>query len=95
MANLYLIKDKNYALCEDCYLKSIELTKWVIDYHKSIENEERLMVNYNNLAELYALWGKDKKAKEYLELAIKTADAIDYKNNQENINKFIYKHHEF
>lgn len=95
LANLYLIKDKNYALCEDCYLKSIELTKWVIDYHKSIENEERLMVNYNNLAELYALWGKDKKAKEYLELAIKTADAIDYKNNQENINKFIYRHHEF
>ena len=95
LANLYLIKDKNYALCEDCYLKSIELTKWVINYHKSIENEERLMVNYNNLAELYVLWGKDKKAKEYLELAIKTADAIDYKNNQENINKFIYKHYEF
>ncbi|MFO3665883.1 tetratricopeptide repeat protein [Anaerococcus sp. ENR0831] len=95
LANLYLIKDKNYALCEDCYLKSIELTKWVIDYHKSIENEERLMVNYNNLAELYTLWGRYKKAKEYLELAIKTADAIDYKNNQENINKFIYKHHEF
>lgn len=95
LANLYLIKDKNYAICEDCYLKSLDLTKWVIDYHESVENIERLMVSYNNLAELYVLWGKDDLAKKYRKLALETADAIDYKNNQENINKFIYRHHEF
>lgn len=95
LANLYLIKAKNYKLCEDCYLKSLELTKWVIDYHKSVENEERLMVTYNNLSELYLLWGKEDKAKEYGLLAIKTAEDIDYKNNQENINKFIYNHENF
>ena len=95
LGNLYLIKDKNYALSEKCYLKSIDLTKWVIDYHKSVENEERLMVNYSNLAELYTLWGKEEKAKAYLDLAIATANAIDYKNNQENINKFIYQHENF
>lgn len=95
LANLYLIKAKNYKLCEDCYLKSLELTKWVIDYHKSVENEERLMVTYNNLSELYLLWGKEDKAKEYGLLAIETAEDIDYKNNQENINKFIYNHENF
>ena len=95
LANLYLIKAKNYKLCEDCYLKSLELTKWVIDYHKSVENKERLMVTYNNLSELYLLWGKEYKAKEYGLLAIETAEDIDYKNNQENINKFIYNHENF
>ncbi|WP_394010852.1 tetratricopeptide repeat protein [Anaerococcus cruorum] len=95
LGNLYLIKDKNYALCEKCYLKSIDLTKWVIDYHKSVENEERLMVNYSNLAELYIRWGKEEQARTYLNLAIETANAIDYKNNQENINKFIYQHENF
>ncbi|WP_296142923.1 hypothetical protein [uncultured Anaerococcus sp.] len=53
------------------------------------------MVSYNNLAELYVLWGKDDLAKKYRKLALETADAIDYKNNQENINKFIYRHHKF
>lgn len=95
LANLYLIKNKNYALCEDWYLKSIDLTRWVINYHNSVENKERLMITYNNLAELYRLWGKEEKAKEYLYLTVKTAQAIDYKNNKENINKFIYKHENF
>lgn len=36
LANLYLIKNKNYALCEYCYLKSIDLTRWVINYHNSV-----------------------------------------------------------
>jgi len=53
------------------------------------------MITYNNLAELYRLWGKEEKAKEYLSLTVKTAQAIDYKNNKENINKFIYKHENF
>ncbi|MBS6105138.1 MULTISPECIES: hypothetical protein [Anaerococcus] len=53
------------------------------------------MITYNNLAELYRLWGKEEKAKEYLYLTVKTAQAIDYKNNKENINKFIYKHENF
>lgn len=48
------------------------------------------MITYNNLAELYRLWGKEEKAKEYLYLTVKTAQTIDYKNNKENINKFIY-----
>lgn len=92
LANLYLIKDKNFELSEKCYLKSVDLTKWVIDYHLSVENLERLMVNYYNLSKLYELWGKDDLKEEYFNLAKSIEKNIDYNNNQENINKFIYNH---
>lgn len=92
LANLYLIKSGDYKICEDCYKKSIDLTKWVINYHWSVENVERLMVNYNNLAKLYNVWSKEDLKEKYLNLSIEIADQIDYKNNKENINKFIYKH---
>ena len=49
------------------------------------------MVNYNNLAKLYNVWSKEDLKEKYLNLSIEIADQIDYKNNKENINKFIYK----
>ena len=60
--------------------------------HESIENTERLLVLYENLGFLYNLWDKPKLRNKYYDLASEVAIEIDYENNQENINKFIYQY---
>lgn len=69
LANLYFIKDKNFELAENCYLKSIDLTKWLIGQNVSLENMERLMVNYYNLSKIYELWGKDEEMEKCSKIA--------------------------
>ncbi|WP_282928994.1 tetratricopeptide repeat protein [Anaerococcus sp. Marseille-Q7828] len=91
LANLYFIKDRNFELSEKCYLKSIDLTKWLIGQNLSLENMERLMVNYYNLSKIYELWGKDERMEE----CYKIANFIDRKikvDKEGNIKNFIYKH---
>ena len=91
IANLYFIKDKNFELAEKCYLKSIDLTKWLIGQNVSLENMERLMVNYYNLSKIYELWGKD----EEMEKCSKIASFLDRKievDKKGDIKKFIYIH---
>ena len=91
LANLYFIKDKNFELAEKCYLKSIDLTKWLVDQSVSLENMERLMVNYYNLSKLYELWGKDERMEECYKIAnfINRKIGVDKKRD---IKKFIYRH---
>lgn len=91
LANLYFIKDKNFELAEKCYLNSIDLTKWLVGQNVSLENLERLMVNYYNLSKLYQLWGKDERKEE----CYKIASFIDRKievDKDRDTKKFIYRH---
>lgn len=91
LANLYIIKDKNFELAEKCYLKSIDLTKWLVCQNVSLENLERLMVNYYNLSKIYELWGKDERKEE----CYKIASFIDRKievDKDRDTKKFIYRH---
>ena len=91
LANLYFIKDKNFELSEKCYLKSIDLTKWLVGQSVSLENLERLMVNYYNLSKIYELWGKDERKEE----CYKIASFIDRKievDKDRDTKKFIYRH---
>ena len=91
LANLYFIKDKNFELSEKCYLKSIDLTKWLVGQNVSLENLERLMVNYYNLSKLYQLWGKNDKEEECYKIAsfIERKIEVDKKGDAK---KFIYRH---
>ena len=91
LANLYFIKDRNFELAEKCYLKSIDLTKWLIGQNLSLENMERLMVSYYNLSKIYELWGKDERMEE----CYKIASFIDKKikvDKKGDVKKFIYRH---
>lgn len=91
LANLYFIKDKNFELAEKCYLKSIDLTKWLVGQNVSLENLERLMVNYYNLSKLYELWGKDERKEECLKIANFIDRRIEVDKDGDT-KKFIYKH---
>lgn len=91
LANLYFIKDKNFELAEKCYLKSIDLTKWLVGQNVSLENLERLMVNYYNLSKIYELWGKDERKEECLKIANFIDRRIEVDKDGDT-KKFIYKH---
>lgn len=93
LGNLYFLRDDNFKLAEDCFLKAVGLTKQVIDYHASVENIERLVVIYYNLAFLYKQWGKNNKAADYQHLIDELEKEIGYEENDENLNKFIYRHY--
>ncbi len=92
LGNLYLIKDGNFELAEDCYKKSAYLTQKVVDFHESVENLERLAVIYYNLAGLYEIWGKEQEKILAQAKVDVLAKEINYEENDDNINKFIHLH---
>lgn len=94
LGNFYYIEYKDYEKSEDYYLKSIDLTKWLIGEHRSIENIERLMVNYLNIAKLYDDLGKKELSKKYLMLAKNIFIKNNYQDKRKNTSKFIHIHKE-
>lgn len=92
LGNFYYIEYKDYEKSEDYYLKSIDLTKWLIGEHRSIENIERLMVSYLNIAKLYSDLGKEELSKKYLMLAKNIYIKNNYQNKRKNTSKFIHIH---
>lgn len=94
LGNFYYIEYKNYEKSEDYYLKSIDLTKWLIGEHRSIENIERLMVSYLNIAKLYSDLGKKELSKKYLMLAKNIFIKNNYQDKRKNTSKFIHIHKE-
>ena len=92
LGNMYLLVDKNYQLAEDCLVKSAHISQQLIDSHKSMEDIQRLLIIYQNLAFLYKEWGKGAKLDQYKNLEKKLASEINFEINDEKLNKLFYTH---